>query len=276
MELEFATPSPALASVVSIYYRMRVDYARIDDVERADVGYLRFFLSAKGPITYASGPRFHAEGATLFGPSSETARYSLTGPLDCFGCVLLPEFWGSIVDIGADDCANRCVDARPVFGPECAAHFAALSGLAHIDEMAKATDAFLTRRYAPLPEDQLSVIEGIGDWLRGFPIPATQKLYDSIPDKSERQTLRLANRHYGAPPKMLARKYRALRTASRLIGTRGAIPLELIDEYSDRAHMTRDVKHFTGLTPRQLQISANPIVRATLHPDNFRADAPWT
>jgi hypothetical protein len=40
--------------------------------------------------------------------------------------------------------------------------------------------------------------------------------------------------------------------------------------------MVREVKHFTGLTPRNLQITSNPIMQITLHPDNFRHDAPWT
>lgn len=276
VELEFAPPTAALSRVVSVYYRLRMDYPLIDDLERADVGYLRFFLSGKGSILYASGQRDQTSEVTLWGPATETGHYTVTGPLDCFGVVLLPEFWGGILEIDASTCANRCLDAAPLFGPECEALFTALSGMTSIEEMAKATDAFLLRRASPLPPGQVAVIDRIGDWLRGSPIPPAQALYDSIPDLSERSILRIANRHFGAAPKMLARKFRALRTASRIVGTRGKIPPELIAEYSDRAHMTRDIKHFTGLTPRQLQINANPILLTTLHPDNFRADAPWT
>ncbi len=88
--------------------------------------------------------------------------------------------------------------------------------------------------------------------------------------------MRLANRYFGAPPKLLSRKFRALRTASRLIGTRGPVPEALVADYADRAHMIREVKHFTGMTPRNLQINSSPIMQITLHPDNFRAEAPWT
>ncbi|MBL0002378.1 MAG: hypothetical protein IPO97_16215 [Sphingomonadales bacterium] len=46
--------------------------------------------------------------------------------------------------------------------------------------------------------------------------------------------------------------------------------------YAERAQMTREIKHCTGLTPRGLQVCSNPIMQMTLHPDNFRAQAPWT
>jgi hypothetical protein len=275
MDLEFMQPAPALARHVSIYYRMRVDFPLIEDLERADVGYLRFLISGKGSITYASGHRDPEHPVILMGPATETGRYTLSGPLDCFGCVLLPDFWGGIADLDATAAANRSLDGSLTLGSESRDLFDRLSDMTTINDMATATDAFLVRRIKPLPKDDVAVIDTIGAWLSCFPIPAPDALYNATA-RGPRSVLRLANRHFGAPPKMLARKFRALRTASRLVGTKGMIPHELIDEYSDRAHLTREIRQFTGLTPRQLQVNSNPIVRATLHPDNFRADAPWT
>ena len=40
--------------------------------------------------------------------------------------------------------------------------------------------------------------------------------------------------------------------------------------------MNREIKYFTGMTPKQLQVNSNPVLLATLHPSNFRAEAPWT
>ena len=276
MHIEFLPPAPALKRHVSVYYQIKVDEPMVEDIERADVGYLRFFLSGRGTIRYASGTVDEAHAVTLFGPATETGVYRLKGPLNCFGCVLLPEFWGGIVDADASNFANRCLDGRPALGADAQAHSDRLVEMDSFSDMVQATDAWLIRKIKQIPADQIAVIDRIGDWLSGFPIASTEKLYTAIADKSERQVARLANRHFGAPPKMLARKYRALRTASRIIGTRGEIPASLISEYSDRAHLTREVRHFTGVTPKQLQINANPIVRATLHPDNFRAEAPWT
>ena len=276
MDLTFAQPAPALSSHISAYYRIRLDHSVVEDTERADVGYLRFLLSGKGYFEHMNGSRDEGCPVLLLGPSTETARWTLTsGPLHNFGCVLLPEFWGGLVAADATDFANRALDGSSLLGPDAMDLFDAIDACDDVVAMGKLADAFLVRKIKPLPPDQIDVIRKIGDWLRCSPIPSPDTLYQAV-EKGPRQVMRIANRHFGAPPSMLARKFRALRTASRLIGTRGQIPEALIDEYSDRAHLSREVKTFTGLTPRQLQINSNPVLLATLHPSNFRADAPWT
>jgi AraC-like DNA-binding protein len=268
-------PDQRLAPFVSVYYHVFFDYPLIEDMERADVGYLRLMFSGKGFYNYAGGHRDPDRPVMLLGPATETASYSITGPLDSFGCVLLPAFWGGIVQAEASDFANRALDAVPVLGEDAMALHAAMKGMRDVEAMGRMMDAFLLKRVKAIPDDQLAVIERIGSWLSCYPIPGPDRLYASC-DLSDRQVMRLANRYFGAPPKMLARKFRALRTASRIIGTRGPIPDELAEEYADRAHMIREVKHFTGMTPRQLQVNSSPIMQVTLHPDNFRAEAPWT
>ena len=275
MELSFATPAPELAPFVSIYYRVFFDYPQIEDFERADVGYLRLMFGGHGFYNYPGGQRDPDCPVMLLGPATTTARYSITGPLDSFGCVLLPEFWGGIVDAGANSYANRARDGVPLLGDEALSLYDRMKGMSDVEEMGRMMDAFLIPRISALPDDHRAVIAKIGDWLSCFPIASPEALYAAC-DLSPRQVMRLANRYFGAPPKMLARKFRALRTASRLIGTKGPVPDALTVEYSDRAHMIREIKHFTGLTPRQLQINSNPIMQVTLHPDNFRAEAPWT
>jgi AraC-like DNA-binding protein len=275
MKLTFAQPDPRLANHVSVYYHLRVDYPLIEDFERADVGYLRLMFSGRGHYNYRGGHSDPDCAAMLLGPATEIASYSVAGPLDSFGCVLLPQFWGGIAKAGADEYANRARDAAALFGPDIEALCAAMTSAPDVDAMGRLMDGFLVPRIKPLPKDQLRVIAKIGEWISAFPIPAPEALYAAC-DQSDRTVMRIANRYFGAPPSLLARKFRALRTASRLIGTRGPVPDALVSEYSDRAHMTREIKHFTGMTPRNLQIASNPIMQVTLHPDNFRMDAPWT
>jgi AraC-like DNA-binding protein len=274
MELTFAQPAPALDRYVSLYYHVRVEYPLIEDFERADVGYLRLMFSGSGHYRFpeASDPD---RPVMLLGPATETASYSIQGPLDSFGCVLLPEFWGGIARAGADEYANRAKDGVSALGSGIMRVHEAMVSAPDVTAMARLMDAYLIPRIRPLKEDQRAVIGRIGDWLSAKPIPPVEALYAAC-DLSERQVMRIANRYFGAPPKLLARKFRALRTASRLIGTRGSVPESLAAEYADRAHMTREIKTFTGMTPRQLQINSNPIMQVTLHPDNFREDAPWT
>lgn len=274
MQLTFAEPAIGLAPFVSVYYHVRFDYPLIEDFERADVGYLRLMFSGTGFYNYPGGHCDPDRKSMLLGPATGTASYQLQGPLDSFGCVLLPLFWCGIVDAEASDFANRALDAEPVL-PGIDALWTSIKGASDVAEMGRLMDGFLLRKARAIPEDQVAVIERIGDWLSCFPIPAPDTLYKAC-ELSDRQVMRIANRYFGAPPKMLARKFRALRTASRIIGTKGPVPDDLADEYADRAHMIREIKHFTGMTPRGLQVNSNPIMQVTLHPDNFRAQAPWT
>lgn len=274
MDISFAKPSPAIASFVSDYFLTRYDFPLIEDVERADVGYLRFMLKGGGIYKFANGTRDRGDAVHLLGPSTVIAHCTVQGPMLLFGAVLLPEFWGGIIDADATEFANRSLDPAPYLSPDLLHLFEQLKLLDTIEEMARLADAWLLRQVKPVPSQHLDVIAKIGEWLRCSPIPPPDRLYAET-GQSDRQVARIANRHFGAPPRMLARKYRALRTASRIVGTRGLIPDELTHEYSDRAHMNREIKFFTGVTPKQLQVNANPILLATLHPDNFRAGEPW-
>lgn len=274
MKLTFALPAPALSAYVSLYYYVDFDYARIEDIERADVGYLRFMFSGSGVYHYADGHNDRSTDIMLIGPSTMVAPYRLTGPMRCFGCVLLPRFWGGIVDQRATAFANRASDACPVFGPEILTLFGRLAAMSTIDAMARAMDDFLLPKLTPLRSEDIAVIIEIGKWLSQQPMAAPEALYAAC-NLSSRQVMRLSNQYYGAPPKLLSRKFRALRTASQIIGSKGSIPDALADEYADKSHMIREIKQFTGLTPRQLQVNSNPLMQASLHPQTFRTQPPW-
>lgn len=93
LELSFAPPAPELAPYVSAYYHVYFDYPLIEDFERADVGYLRFMFGGHGFYHYPGGRRMPDRPVMLLGPASIAVGYSMAGPLNSFGCVLLPEFW---------------------------------------------------------------------------------------------------------------------------------------------------------------------------------------
>jgi AraC-like DNA-binding protein len=274
MELTFCAPSTALSGHVSVYYLHKHQHVHFEDIERADVGYLRFMIKADGYYNMPDGSRQPDTPVMLLGPWNRTANWVMRGTLVSFGCVLLPEFWGGLAPIYADAAVDRALDGEAIFGPDIAALYESISRAPDIAAMAELADAWLIRRIKPIPEDHRLVISAIGQWLGQRPIPSTDKLYATT-GKSPRQVMRISNRYFGAPPALLLRKFRALRTASRLIGIKGRIPADLLADYSDQPHMSREVKAFTGRTPRQLQSNTDPVLHATLHPSNFRADAPW-
>jgi AraC-like DNA-binding protein len=274
MELKVCLPSPALAHCFSLYYYIHYDYPMIEDRDRADVGYLRFLFTGDGNYEFANGNVTPAYDEMILGPSTVHARYLMNGPLHGFGAVLLPEFWGALVGRDASEFANRCTNAALLIGEDITVLRDELSGVEHIDAMAELFEHFMIRRLKAVDPDHRDAIGKIGDWLRNDPIPSPEVLYASA-SLGARQMMRVANRYFGAPPKMLARKYRALRTAS-LIVSGSDVTDDMLDHYSDRAHLSREVKQFTGLTPRDLKMQKSPIMQATLAPGLFNYDAPWT
>jgi AraC-like DNA-binding protein len=275
MELKFAAPDPLLRRAISAHYYFRADYPVIEDFERADVGYLRFMQSGTGHYHFRDGRMEPSYPVLLIGPGNSATRYSVNGPLHTLGCALLPDFWCSIVDASAADHADRSVDGTFLLGQGAQEVFDRVATMSAIEDMVPIVESFLLSRLKPTSPENRKTIDTIGAWLSSDPIPSVEDLYAAM-EQSPRQVMRLANRFFGAPPKLLARKYRALRTASAIVGTNGKIPESAIAQYSDHSHLIREVKYFTGMTPRQLQINRNPIVKTTLQPANFNRGTPWT
>src|SRR3546814_2422512 len=85
----------------------------------------------------------------------------------------------------------------------------------------KRTDTFFPyttlfrSRLVPLPESTWRLLEAVDGWLMDEGSPRIETLAD-ITGLSPRQLARLTNKYYGCPPKLLARKYRALRCSARI------------------------------------------------------------
>lgn len=89
-------------------------------------------------------------------------------------------------------------------------------------------------------------------WLSRKPIPPVESL---VADSrlSRRQVERNCKALYGYPPKVLARKSRAL-CAAALIAAHPDEEFDWVESgFYDQPHMIREVKHFTGMTPGQIR-----------------------
>jgi hypothetical protein len=269
MELTFALPGKAAERAASVYYQLVEDFSLIEDLQRADVGQLRFFLSGSGYHEFPDGERAHATPVFLTGPSNRANRFSVQGPLRFVGISLQAAAWGGLIPADADALADRSADAVDMLGPEVLDLRRSLGACTTIDEMAPLLDAFVAAKMRPVPDDHARAIEAIRAWIADHPYPRVDDLYAAAPF-SQRQMMRIANRYYGAPPKLLARKYIALRTASHIFMNDGTIRDRDDDYYSDRSHLIREVRHFTGLTPRQLKTMSSRLMRVTLASEHFR------
>ena len=267
MQWEFAPPSPDAGPFFGSFYIATTQHLTIDDTQRAGTGHLHFFLEGSGYKDFP-GSRRQANLVSISGPSFVCQNFALNGPARLFGMSILPKCWDGMIPCPADAVANTGRNAVELFGPSIIELHDQLRQCDTIESMIPHAERFfLTRRTAPARGHD-RVVEGIRDWLAGSIVPELAALHARF-NVSDRQIARISNRYWGAPPKTLARKYAALKTASHMLDHNGEAPPEAIRHYSDRSHIIREVRRVTGQTPRQLRTQASPLMRAALNPANF-------
>lgn len=261
--LDYAAPAEALRDCLSVFYEFRADVPVFEDVERADFAQIRFLLEG-GPGTYrfADGHEQAAPAIVVVGPTTGETRVAVTGPVHVFGAGLLPAGWGALMGFEASTLVNRAIDATVLFG-------ARLNGIA--DEL----------RAAPTLEDKVEIgnraiaalmkadhlpiafTRQVDRWLAGSLSPQVDDLVKAL-GLSRRQVERQCKKLYGAPPKVLARKYRALRAAITLARGEAEIDDLIGESFYDQSHFIREIKAFTGVTPKKFHDDLPTLAKLTL------------
>ena len=110
----------------------------------------------------------------------------------------------------------------------------------------------------------IDMVSKIDSWLSDTDSPQIEDIVAAT-GLSARQLARYTNRLYGAPPKMLARKYRALRCASQIvIDKKNWTELCTEGNFYDQSHFIREIKQFLGLTPHQLLNDPTMVAKLTV------------
>lgn len=261
-ELEYVLPSPDLQPFLGLFYRFHSHAERHDEIERAQWAQLRFQLSpGRGSYLMPDGTEQEAPTFHLLGPSIGPVRARAAGPLLVFGVGLTPAGWSALLGSDASAMVNRVVDATTLFGDDVADAAIGLRNACDAAAMAAAAEPLLRRLIGAEHGPTLAFVRAVDEWLGGSPSPSLDALAEAT-GLSLRQVERRCNLLYGSPPKLLARKYRALRAAVLLASGEedgGAFP-----GFYDQSHMIREVKAFTGLTPRRLREDPGALARLTI------------
>lgn len=261
--LRYMEPAADLRRHISSYYMFWADTPRVADVMRADLGQIRFMLAGNGEYSFVDGDRIVTPEISLIGPTTGATRFEVVGPLLVFGVALMPAGWAALVRADASSLADKVLDARDVFGSVMQDALDAMHGALSPETPVSIVDATMRTLIAHAADVPLWFTRMTDHWLIGAPSPNVDTLVASA-ELSSRHVERLARRIYGAPPKLLARKYRALRAAS-LLG-QGHLPWQEVvgDAFYDQSHFIREFKHFTGQTPRHFQRDPTPVTRLSI------------
>jgi AraC-like DNA-binding protein len=264
ISLDYAMPDESLRSHLSVFYEFRADVPVFEDIERADLAQVRFMLSGSdGEYRFADGTVQKGPQIQIVGPTTGPTGVRVNGPVHIFGAGLLPAGWGSMLDFEASLLVNRVIDATELFG----------KGLYHRLEQLRATTT-LEEKCAIGTEIAKQLIDRghsaafdfariVDAWLADSPSPDVDTLVAAT-HLSRRQVERNCKAVYGLPPKMLARKYRALKAAISL-AKHEAGTQDLVDHgFYDQSHFIREIKHFTGVTPKVISEDLPTLATLTL------------
>lgn len=264
ISIRYFAPAPALRDYVSSYYWFQSDAPAFSDLMRAELGQIRIVTCGSATNQYVSGRIRQSSDAQLQGPTTGPSRFVANGPLHLFGIGLLPLGWATLIGVPADLLADDVTDLGAVVGPP--AHQLADAMAGAVDDAARVgiADRFLADLLVDPHPAPVWFSRLCDDWLTASTNPGVDRLVDDS-GMSVRSVERLAKRVYGASPKLLSRKYRALQAAVQIGNGEIAGWSDLAcSGFYDQAHFIREFKQFTGMTPTRFQDGAAEVHRLTI------------
>ena len=262
VSLDYAVPSAALADYVTLFYLFSADVPLLEDTERADHAQIRFRLNGRAATyQFPDGSVQSAQGIHIVGPTTGAVRVRAEGPVRVFGAGLTPCGWSALIGAAASGMVNRVFDAAELFGPRLDGVLDRLASAPDVEAMAAIASELFADLMAARDDDDIAFVRQVDAWLVGADSPDIDDLV-AVAGLSRRQVERRCNALYGAPPKVLARKFRALRAAVALASGDATLDEVIGRGFYDQSHLIREVKQFTGMTPGQIR--ADPPLLARL------------
>ena len=269
--LSYFAPPADLASYFGAMYLFTADRSRIADHTRADFAQIRFMLTGSGQYRFGDGRLVETPECCLLGPTSMATHFDVAGPMQVMGVTVLPLGWAALRAGEASLAADDAFDLHERFGHQWRDMLDWLRGQEDAVAASEHVWAFLREQLHPVSDAEVRFVEETDRWLAHEHSPRVDALQE-VTGLSARQVARWCNRLYGAPPKYLARKYRALRCAQIL--AREAIDWSECsgDAFYDQSHFIRELKHFTGLTPTELRERASIVIRLSMNRAELQGD----
>jgi AraC-like DNA-binding protein len=251
-ELKYAPPPRDLTDFVSVFYRFESDEAEMNELERADIAQLRFAWAGGGDIVFPDGRRTFIPPDAVYGPRTTASRIQAAGRMWIFGMGILPAGWAALTHESAATYANKIIPAADLLGTAAAELRQAVEACSSLDAMAECATRFMRAKIEENDAVPLWFTRAVDAWLQSSLDPVFDDLIAAT-GQPRRKAESMVKHLYGAPPKLLARKYRALRTANLIAHGDGTWQDYAADNYYDQSHCIRDIKEFIGITPSAIR-----------------------
>lgn len=264
ISIRYFAPAPPLRTFLSSYYWFEANQPAFSDQMRAEIAQIRLVTLGTASNRYRTGVERSGLRAQLQGPTTGPVHFEAAGPLHVFGVGVLPLGWAALIDEPADRYADDVTDLARIVGPQATAVVDAIARARDDAARVALADAFFLGLLAKARAVPQWFTRLTDDWLTSSPNPDVEALVVAS-GMSARSVERLARRIYGASPKTLARKYRALNAAVRL----GNGEIEKWSDlgpgvFYDQAHFIHEFKEFIGMTPSCFAGQAATVTKLTI------------
>ncbi|MBX7482200.1 hypothetical protein [Qipengyuania qiaonensis] len=271
---EFVAAPPDLAPYLNSLYIWRSPDAHLDDVLPAYSGQMAIFGQGAGQMQFDSAP-VEAGDTFILAPLCQARRFSVNGPATLLGVSLNFRGWAALSGLSVHDYHDCFLQPAMVLGDELAGVFTGLAARfrdGELDErgLLDAMSDIVRRGISVLPKQHLTVIDRTLEWLSSSFKPELEDLYEKLP-YSKRQSQRLVAQFFGQSPVRLVRRYRAVRAATLLSLPHlpEEIEAEIREAFYDQAHLIKEIRFFTGRTPKRLQPASGLPISDMLGPDGY-------
>lgn len=259
-----------IAPYLNSLYILRSGGSTVEDMMPAYSGQLVILLQGGGTMYFADGSTARALPTFFQCPFTRAHRFEIEPHTVMMGVSLNFRGWTALTGLPVDEYSDCAISAEEALDTALAERLHAIAPRIRsgtLDEKAALEElaSIVRDGISPLSERHRQVIDRTLDWLSSSLKPEVAALYDILP-YSERQVQRLVTRFFGQPPVRLIRRYRAIRAATLLSmpDLTSGLEAEIRGAFYDQAHMIKEIRHFTGRTPKRLLPKENSVVKETL------------
>lgn len=250
MALEYHMPRADLRDHVRAYYYFSTEDRSIQPL-CAEMGNIRVVLNGGGFLHTPDGQNQHITSAFLLGPTMGAYCMEAEAGTRVFGIGIRPKGWITLCGINAEEATDQVIDLTSFAGGLARSSIDEMRNAASLAEMAGAADRFFANILRRRASRRSGVYpEALAQWLLDPNDLSVDELINMM-DVSRRQTDRVAKMYFGASPKYLQRKYRALRAADRIRTGELDWLSAAGDAFYDQSHFIKEFKTFVGVTPKQ-------------------------
>ena len=267
---EWVAAEDDLVPYLNSLYIVRVGEKEVADIMPAYSGQLLAVLEGEASMAFYDGSVAATGPVGLMCPLTQAHAFAMRPGTVVLGLSLNFLGWAALTGLPVDSHSDCYVTAEDAMGAQFAeacgtiverAKNGELSARDALQELA----AIVSATIKELPERHAQVIGQTLEWLSSSFKPEIATLLEKLP-YSERQVQRLVTKFFGQPPVRLIRRYRAIRAATILSmpDLQEKLEEEVRDAFYDQAHMIKEIRHFTGRTPRRLQPKVDSVVKEML------------